>query len=175
LAHTNDLASQLSHILFFVIEIYFFQNFAADIYSPQKFPFHISHCPKAFFSGSMFGVNFLATRWICPFCTGWLNATTSASSHTYEPLTTHDNHNSDDAMNNDVNDDGDGATGNDDDDNGNGATGDNTDDNGDGTTGNKVNNDGNGLAGNDNDDDGNGDCNGASGYNDNGNGYGCRR
>jgi hypothetical protein len=108
LAYAYDLASQLSLILFFAIEIFSFQNFAVDIYSPQNFPITLSKKPSFW---SMFGVKFLETRQICPFRTGWLNATTSVSLHTCTPLTTHNNHDVDGTTNNEVYDDGDGATG----------------------------------------------------------------
>jgi hypothetical protein len=108
LAYAYHLASQLSLVLFFAIKIYSFQNFAVDIYSPRNFLSTLSKKPSFW---SMFGVKFLVTCQICPFRTGWLNATTSVSLHTCAPLTTHNNHDVDGATNNDIYDDGDGVTG----------------------------------------------------------------
>jgi hypothetical protein len=48
-AHAYNLASQLSHIWFFAIAIYSFQNFSLDIYSLENCPISIITLSKKTF------------------------------------------------------------------------------------------------------------------------------
>ena len=120
------------------------------------FLFQISPCPKSFLVRVWRQI--FSDLLDLPLLTGWLNATTSASSHTCTPLTTHNNHDCDCATNNNVDDDGDGTTGDGDDNDGDGTTGDKVGNDGNSVTDNKVDNDGDGARGYDDDDDGNELC-----------------
>jgi hypothetical protein len=66
LAHAYYLASQVSHVVFLPSQSTLFKILHPISTDYKIFPFLTTHLPKSLLSGSLFGVNVLATRLISP-------------------------------------------------------------------------------------------------------------